>query len=546
MSLLETLQEKTAPLTAAIPGDNPAGPDPTFEPEFEAIKKEIDKLSSVEDKPNWGSVVTGSAALLKNKAKDFRIAIWLTVAHVQANNFAGFAEGLVTLRGLCTQYWDQMYPDVKRGRARANMITWFIDQNTAVLEKVDVNKRNGEAVKVSDDMLNEIDGVLSEKLGELYTGLGKLRGLMRDKVRQIPPDDPPPPDPSTVVVQETTNTATVAEVYYPEETTATTSDAGAAPAISGIGDVEPALAFHSTSLVSIGHVLRREDPKQAWAYKLLRVGLWLPFATTPYNEGNVTQMASPPPDPIANFDALAESSSWADLLEALETEIPNYPMWFDLHRRAAMALEKLGGEFRPARNALGRAVVGFVSSCPGLVELLYADGLPIFDPLTKEWYQTEAERQGAGSSSKADAATAAEEAELKGRFEEAKAMVFGGKIAEGLTMATQLAARGKDSRVRFRSRTAVGQMALDVGRPAIAKPMLEALFFEAEHHHLETWEPALCVPVYTSLLTAIRAARHPEDILTPEAMAKEATLFDRLCRLDPAAAIKLSGQPTPG
>ncbi|MEO7092718.1 MAG: type VI secretion system ImpA family N-terminal domain-containing protein, partial [Polyangiales bacterium] len=153
MALVDTLQEKTAPLVAPIDGANPVGADPTFETDFEAVKKEIDKLSSVEDKPNWGSVATGSAAILKNKAKDFRIAIWSTIGLMQGNSWAGFAEGLVTMRGLVTQHWDAMYPDVKRGRARANMMSWMIDQSAAYLEKAEVNGRNGEAVTVSNDML---------------------------------------------------------------------------------------------------------------------------------------------------------------------------------------------------------------------------------------------------------------------------------------------------------------------------------------------------------------------------------------------------------
>ena len=46
-TLLETLVEKTAALRAPFPGDAPSGEDIGFDPEFEVVKGEIDKLSSL-------------------------------------------------------------------------------------------------------------------------------------------------------------------------------------------------------------------------------------------------------------------------------------------------------------------------------------------------------------------------------------------------------------------------------------------------------------------------------------------------------------------
>ena len=44
--LRETLAEKIAPLKAPIPGGEPQGIDASYEPEFEEVKAEIDKLGS--------------------------------------------------------------------------------------------------------------------------------------------------------------------------------------------------------------------------------------------------------------------------------------------------------------------------------------------------------------------------------------------------------------------------------------------------------------------------------------------------------------------
>ena len=537
MALVETLQEKTAALVAPIEGASPVGVDFTFEPDFEAVKKEVDKLSSVDDKPNWGAVATGSAAILKNKSKDFRIGVWNTIGLMQVNNFAGFAEGVVTLRGLVTQFWEPMFPDVKRGRARANMMTWLTEQAASFLEKVDVNERNGEAVKVSDDVLNEVDSALAEKLGDLYQGLGRLKAVMRDKVRQIPAPPPPPPPPTEGGSTSSTTTTTEAAVFVPE-----TSGGTDVPVATGMGDADNALVFHGQAIAAVGHVLRRENAMEANAYRLLRVGIWLPMVGVPYADGNTTMIPPPPLDSVAAWDALGEAGSWAEMLEAVESEIPNYPFWLDLQRRSALALDKLGPEYKAARAALGRGVVTFITGLPGIHKLAFSDGTAFADSMTLEWLEGEQEKYGGGGGgpSKSALAVNVEEEELKKRMEEAKALVFGGNVPDGLSLATQLSMRAVDARTRFRSRISVAQMALDSGKRDIARAMLEALIVEADRHDLDTWEPALSVPLYANLLSCLRGGRGPDEMPAPETLAREAFLYDKLCRLDPAAALKLA------
>jgi hypothetical protein len=70
--------------------------------------------------------------------------------------------------------------------------------------------------------------------------------------------------------------------------------------------------------------------------------------------------------------------------------------------------------------------------------------------------------------------------------------------------------------------------------------MLESLLEDIQRHGLEAWEPSLCAAVYASLLVAIRAASRAKNA-SPDLTGKEQFAFDKLCRLDPASAIKLSG-----
>ena len=119
-------------------------------------------------------------------------------------------------------------------------------------------------------------------------------------------------------------------------------------------------------------------------------------------------------------------------------------------------------------------------------------------------------------------------------------MVREGKVPEGLAVATALADRGADARTRFKARLSVGKMALDAPRPEVARAMLEQLVADIDKFGLENWEPALCATTYAYLLTATREVARARGEGSPELVAKQQYLFDKLCRLDPASAIKLS------
>ncbi len=109
--LLDSIVQQTAPLCAPIPGASPAGADLALEPEFEAIKAEIDKLSSLSGgSPDWRQVIRGSEELLSTRTKDLRLAFWLAAAETTRSGWAGFARALVVCRALVNDYWGAMYP----------------------------------------------------------------------------------------------------------------------------------------------------------------------------------------------------------------------------------------------------------------------------------------------------------------------------------------------------------------------------------------------------------------------------------------------------
>ena len=526
-TFLETLAERTAAQRGPIAGDTPVGADMSFDPDFERVKAELDKLTGMTGgQPNWREVVGITDKLLGEKTKDLRLATWGTVGKMNLRGWVGLAEGVSVYHALIKEFWPTMFPDAKRARGRANLFTWMGDQIAAFFETKDVTLSDGDAVRGADELLNEIDSMLAEKLGDVHPGPGKLRGLMRDKVRAIPEPPPPPPE-------DTGQGDGSADQQASDQTNEASGGGGIA--ITSLADIDQGLLGCAQALVTGARVLREADITNPIAYRLQRLGIWLNVHAAPQNNGGATDVYGFDGGVLGQLSEFVSTEQWDPLLRAAEEATAASPFWFLPHRCVAMAMDKLGGAYAAARQTVGREVAAFASRLPALLSLSFNDGAPFADPETRAWVQEEQKKfGGAGGNAAADK----EDEELAKRFDAAREMVRGGSVGDGLALALALANRGADARMRFRAQLSVARLALDANKPAIAKPLLEMLLTQAEQHHLEIWEPGLCATLYSDLLLSLRSAPGEKS---PEAIQKEAFVFDKLCRFDPAAAMRLSG-----
>ncbi len=526
----EEAAAKLAPLLAPIDGASPVGIDVSYDPDFERLKGEIDKLTSMAGaQPLWPDVARLGAEMLSTKSKDMRVLSWMAVAKVKLEGWRGFGEALVAYDGIARAFWDTMYPDAKRARGRINVFAWTVEQAALHLQPLDVTLADGDAVRAADELVTELDAFLAEKFGDAYAGPGSLRSMLREKVRAIPQVAAPPPPP-------------VGGASSPTESAS--AQASAAPEVAGatsVEDVEQTVRANARAIVEAAAIARKADPSKPWPYRLQRLSVWIAVEEAPPAEDGKTLLRVPPQDERRRIGALRDGEKWLELLLAAEEATGQFLYWLDSHRFVALAMDKLGPMFTGAREVVGREVCGFVARVPAVLDLAFSDGTPFAEPGTKTWLADEAKRWGGSRGPSAGAAAAsAEDEEIAKRFAEAQQMVGDGKVGDGLAVASALANRAADARTRFRGQLTVARMALDGSKPELARPMLENLLEDIQRHGLEAWEPALCATVYASLVVAIRAALRAKS--GPADLAgKEQIVFDKLCRLDPASAIKLSG-----
>lgn len=548
--MLEEVAAYATSLVAPIEGASPVGEDLSYDPDFETLKGEIDKLASMAgEQPNWSEIAVMGEELLRERTKDLRLLTWFTMARLKTRGLRGFNEAIAATTAICKAFWEPMYPSAKRARARGNLAGWLSDQGAAYLTDLELGPSDRDALAAADQLLRELDEVLTEKLGQNHPGFGGLLSVFREKLRRLPAEAPaaPPPAPPAA-------TPPASAAQSPQPTAAATPATPAAtppaapppaaaepvavtaPRVSGAGDVLPALRTLGKSICECAAQLRKEDPASAWAYRLQRTGLWLAVKAPPPAEGGKTRIPPPSPPQMKRLETLAAGEQWMELLNTAEGMTSTYLFWFDLHRWAALAMDRLGALFVEARKTVVSETLGFLAAHPMLPDLAFADGTPFADAGTKAWLEEEQARSGGGSGGGGSTQLDEEEQELQARFEEAKELAAAGKVAEAMSLGVQLAERGADLRSRFRSRLLVAQMALQGAKPEVARAMLEGLLDVATEHALHRWEPKLCAQLYALLLAARKAAP------TERTGVPDQDLFDVLCRLDPAAALKVLGR----
>jgi type VI secretion system protein ImpA len=104
-------------LLQPVPGDNPCGPDLSYDPRLEELetilkgKPEID-IGSVKkpaEPPDWGQLRYKCAEFL-TRSKHLRACVMFACSLLKTGGTSGFADGLHLTRGLLEKYWAGLYP----------------------------------------------------------------------------------------------------------------------------------------------------------------------------------------------------------------------------------------------------------------------------------------------------------------------------------------------------------------------------------------------------------------------------------------------------
>ena len=149
-----------------ISSDQPTGLDVRYDPDFEELQAEIDKLSSpsAAGGMDWNKVTSLSSAILTRKSKDILVASYLAVAQIHTSQMEGMAVGLQIYHDLLATFWEDLYPPKKRMRGRLGAIEWWLEKTETVLKVLKPGPLPPEEIERLKENLRQIDTCLSDYL----------------------------------------------------------------------------------------------------------------------------------------------------------------------------------------------------------------------------------------------------------------------------------------------------------------------------------------------------------------------------------------------
>jgi type VI secretion system protein VasJ len=502
--------------TTPIPGATPTGASARYEPEFEQLAAEIAKMESVEGKTTlkWSSVVELSSSLLGSKSKDLLVASYMALGLYRTKGYAGLSEGLTVCRDLISTFWDGLFPEKTRMRARTQAMDWLSERlSAALLEGRPPSKSDKEALERSAALMEELKTLAGSKFEENQPSLGELARAIDDKVGAIPADAPPPSaDPApTEAASEAAPTDAPPEASGPSVSTDTPENARAS--LQGLRDARTQVAA----------VLRAASALDPLPYRLLRLAVWEEIVDAPRSNAGLLEFGALDAAFSQQLEDQLNKGEYLPVIEQAEMRLLTDPLWLDLNFFTVRAMEGLGRPYAAARKAVTDCVAGLIRTAPGLLELKFGDGQPVASDATKVWIQDEA---AAGS---APAAVSG----LDGAISEARKLLARKQFNEAAGLVLKELHKVSDRRSRFVIRLQLARLCQEGGKADLALPQLEALDEEARRLGLDEWEPALAGELAQQLWKAHGASAAPE---------KAREHYVRLCRLNPAAALGTDGR----
>ncbi|HEY7636881.1 MAG TPA: type VI secretion system protein TssA [Gemmatimonadales bacterium] len=536
---------------------------------------------------------------LAARSKDLQIAAWLTEAQLKREGFAGLRSGLELMRALLAQYWESLYPPLEDGdpELRAAPLSWVGLSLSSGVRSVPLNRSGHDFFKYKEsrsvgyeaeladdakrtqarnqalsdgklspedfdkafettpkswykDLMAELDGCVAalaaldqvsrEKFGEATPDFRRLEESLTDVqrvVRQLLNKkleiEPDPPEATPPAPNPTTNGSGSGEA-------AMTTDS--APARVALGAEAADREDATARAIAAARYLRRTEPHNPASYLLLRGFRWgevRAHGGTP----DPRLLDAPSTQIRTQLKGLLLEAKWPQLLEAGEGVMATAAGrgWLDLQRYVLSACDGLGSQF----EAVGRAIRGelraLLDDVPALLGMTLMDDMPTANPETRRWLQEQGLTNGRSSVAATEVeeyaaapAPAAAQRAYDHVLDRALAEVTAGRPQRGIELLMSELAKEKTPRARFLRRTQIVRIMVDSGLESVAVPILQELLTLVENHKLAEWEAGELVAEPLTLL--YRCIEKLPDLGGDHS---QATLYPRICSLDPLQALSL-------
>ena len=515
---------------APIGQDSPAGSDARYDPEFEELQAEMDKLSSptASGEMNWEKVSTLCQSILSQKSKDLLVASYFAVAQIQLRQIEGLTDGLKVFRDIVENFWESLFPPKKRSKGRVAAIEWWLERSEAALEKMEIPPLSTETLDQVRDDLKTIQAVLDEHLQEppLLRPLERVIERIPAMAEHAATEAPSPQELETEARQPPPERPRQ-EVKKPQPPPSAQSEG-----ISSTAEAEKILREAFKGVMRTADRVTALDPTDARSYRWRRMAGWAMIQQLPPAENGQTQVPQPPEhETVATaLRDLGAKGNWQAMLQQAEEKLSTALLWLDLNRFAAEALSGLGDQHQAAHDAVCQETGSFIRRLPGIVELCYADGTPFADQETRQWLTELIPKGGESPGPARTAKAAAGDGETREALDQAEALARKKKLPEAVSLIQQQMQVCTGGRDRLIWRIGLARILMRAPSSGLVRPHLELILKDIDEFRLEEWDPGLALEGLQTVFRGLNAGKGKEE---------SQAILPRIARLDAFEALQL-------
>jgi type VI secretion system protein VasJ len=537
---METVELGKTPISP----EKPAGEDIRYEPEFEALQAEIEKLSSPTSTGaiDWDKVVHLSREILAEKSKNLIVAGYLCIGLLQTESLAGLGPGTSLMADLVETFWNDLYPPKKRMRGRKNAIEWLFDKLQAFVESLPEDAFLGEKEKTDiTASLDRLDAFLAENMDD-----APLLHPLKNRVVAIPgPPGSQETRPGSAPELKTAEAEVPAAAEFePEETpqvkpepvvTTRTPPVQATGSAQTDKDARDLLRRGLDQFRQAALAMREKEIGNPVAYRLMRIATWIEIENTPPTTDGKTLIPPPAETYVNTLKNLHQQGNFKELINTAEPGVGQYLFWLDLTRYVSEGLMELG--HHKAAEAVNAETALFLNRLENIENLAFADGTPFADGETRDWAQLLARPNDTGMTGPGVGAAATgggEAAAIAESYEQAQKLVKRKKLIDALElMQNDLDQSVSRESVLWR-RMNLARLLLDANKARTALPHLMEILAAIDRHKLEEWSPDTALNALTLVYHGFKKQK------LKEIKTRADDLIERIAILNPAAAVRLA------
>jgi type VI secretion system protein VasJ len=512
--------------------DQPAGADVRDEPEFEALKAEIAKLSSpsAAGTIDWSKVTDLAAAILSQKSKNILVASYLAVARVFIEKIDGLMVGSTIIRDLLDNFWKDLYPPKNRMRGRVMAIEWWLEKTASLFEQVGSTPSPPEIIQQCKENFEHI----GNRLVEYLPNPPKVRKIQRllDTIPVISEEKPTAEESRPQEALQPKKAAEPKPAKAPPPTPVLETEE-----ITSEKDAQRILRFGFQKIRQVAAYLHENEPTNPLAYRCTRLAAWSPVEALPPAVDGKTRIPPPPAQMVNVLNEQRQKEDWEALLNAAEKRMSQFIFWLDLNRFVAEALVRMGYNYQKAHDVVCLETAFLVHRLQGLEELAFSDGMPFADPETKKWLKGVQFGQGAVIDEpvlKIELGLKdGDDDQMAEKIKKSQSLIKEKKFVEAVESLQKELKQSGSQKKMLRWRLALSQILMSAKQTSLAAPHFEQVLQDIELYRLEEWDPDLA-------LEGLKLIWAGFDSQTDKVFkSKAAEILNRIARLDPAEALRL-------